>query len=191
MSRKDRETIQIQLDCIRNNQKFIHEVILGKAAKLEQANECIESQLRLKQAVLEQITEERDALRKENKSLEQERDALELRLRHLLRSETVRLFDELNEKGRHRRDIGKLDTYGVHNKIKEQELAAICPRRILDTEALAAPGGKMITFPDDNVNVKDMANGVDIRVGHNYVDVIYPDGKKVRFCPSEHKGVTP
>lgn len=122
MSRKDRDTIQVQLDSIGANQKLLYEVMTGKAVKLEQAKECLESQLRLKQAVLEQITEERDALRTENKRLEQER---------------------------------------------------------------AVIFGKTITCSNDHITIKDLTNDATLCIGRDYIDIIYPDGKKVSLRPRE------
>lgn len=44
------------------------------------------------------------------------------RLRHLLRSKTIQLFDEYDPKtGTYKRDIRRLDTYGVNYKILEYE----------------------------------------------------------------------
>lgn len=49
-------------------------------------------------------------------------EALEARLRHLLKSKTIRLFDEVDPNtGEYKRNIRRLDTYGVNYKILEYE----------------------------------------------------------------------
>lgn len=63
---------------------------------------------------------------KKYSELEKWADALEKRLRHLLTSETVRLFDEVEPKtGHYKRNIRRLDTYGVHYKILASERARL------------------------------------------------------------------
>lgn len=52
-------------------------------------------------------------------------------------------------------------------------------------EAITAPGGRLITFPDGNVKVHDLVTDIDILVGRDYVDIKYPGGAKVRFRPEE------
>lgn len=172
-------------------------VATDKAVKLEQALVCVESQLDVKSKVIQQLEEERDALRAENEALRREVHVLEGRLRHLLQSKTIQLFDEKDHSGNYVRDIKRLDTYGVHYKMREweakggpknaRERDAQRQGRLQEGDALAAPGGKMITFPDDNVRVKDLTTNIDILVAHDYIDVTYPGGAKVRFRPEEMK----
>jgi hypothetical protein len=57
--------------------------------------------------------------------VEEENQKLLARLRHLLQSETVRLFDEVNPRTqKYMRNIRRLDTYGLQYKILEYERAA-------------------------------------------------------------------
>ena len=54
--------------------------------------------------------------------LEQYAADLEKRLEHLLQSETIQLFDEIHPAtGEYRRDIRRLDTYGLVYKLQEYE----------------------------------------------------------------------
>lgn len=55
-------------------------------------------------------------------ALQQAYDRLEERLRHLLQSKTISLFDEVDPRTqKHRRDIRKLDTYGVDLSVLANE----------------------------------------------------------------------
>ena len=54
--------------------------------------------------------------------LQKENEILENRLRHLLRSKTISMFDEKDRHtGEYVRDISRLDTYGVQYKLKKYE----------------------------------------------------------------------
>lgn len=54
--------------------------------------------------------------------LEQYAADLEKRLEHLLQSQTIQLFDEIRPStGEYRRDIRRLDTYGLVYKLQEYE----------------------------------------------------------------------
>lgn len=160
-------------------------VATDKAVKLEQALVCVESQLDVKSKVIQQLEEERNELRAVNERLRRDLHALDGRLRHLLQSKTISLFDQVDGLGNYKRNIKRLDTYGVHYKIKEYEENE--KQQGQEGDALAAPGGKMITFPDDNVRVKDLTTNIDILVACDYIDVTYPGGAKVRFRPEEMK----
>ena len=55
-------------------------------------------------------------------SIQEENRALRARLQHLLRSETIRLFDQKDPTtGQYVRDIIRLDTYGVQYRLREYE----------------------------------------------------------------------
>jgi hypothetical protein len=60
--------------------------------------------------------------------LMQRAEDMEKRLEHLLRSRTIQLFDEVAIRtGEYKRDIRRLDTYGLHYKIKEYERTGRVP----------------------------------------------------------------
>lgn len=182
------DEIMRKLGSLHTMLKHIEIVTTEKAVKLEQALICVESQLDVKSKVIQQLEEERDALRAENEALRHDSHLHDARLRHLLQSETIQLFDERDRSGNYVRSIKSLDTYGVHYKLRKHEDKCFpCLLFEEGTDALAAPGGKMITFPDNNVRVKDLTTNIDILVARDYIDVTYPGGAKVRFRPEEMK----
>jgi hypothetical protein len=62
--------------------------------------------------------------------LEKRAEEMESRLEHLLQSKTIQLFDEVRpQTGEYRRDIRRLDTYGVHYKMREFERTGRVPLR--------------------------------------------------------------
>lgn len=133
------DEIMRKLNSLHTMLKHIEIVTTDKAVKLEQALTCLESQLHVKQAVVEQLTEERDELRAENEELRRNIHIHEGRLRHLLQSETIRLFDETDGRGDYVRDIKRLDAYAEPLK---------------ENDALMAPNHQLITFPDgDTIKV--------------------------------------
>lgn len=79
------------------------------AVNLEQALNRAESQRDAFKHQRDTIMEERDALRSENERLRNELHALDGRLRHLLQSKTIQLFDEKDRQGGYRYDIKILD----------------------------------------------------------------------------------
>lgn len=61
--------------------------------------------------------------------LEEHIERLERRLKHLLQSKTIQLFDEVDPRtGDYKRNIKRLDTYGVHYKVMEYERTGKVPR---------------------------------------------------------------
>ena len=61
-------------------------------------------------------------IKKENKCLRETVEEYEKRLRHLLRSKTIQLFDEWDPQNMdYKRDIRRLDTYGVYYKVLEYD----------------------------------------------------------------------
>lgn len=61
-------------------------------------------------------------IKKENTYLRETVEEYEKRLRHLLRSKTIQLFDEWDpQKEDYKRDIRRLDTYGVDKKVLEYD----------------------------------------------------------------------
>jgi hypothetical protein len=53
---------------------------------------------------------------------------MEKRLEHLLQSRTIQLFDEVSVRtGEYRRNISRLDTYGLYYKIREYERTGRVP----------------------------------------------------------------
>lgn len=167
------DEIMRKLGSLHTMLKHIEIVTTEKAVKLEQALASSEEQVQHLRAIVDDLAKERNALLS--------------RLRRLLQSETIRLFDEKDGRGYYVRDIKRLDIYGIHKKIREHEKVRHLYEFEMGTDALAAPGGKMITFPDDNVRVKDLTTNIDILVAHDYIDVTYPGGAKVRFRPEEMK----
>jgi hypothetical protein len=61
-------------------------------------------------------------IKKENTYLRETVEEYEKRLRHLLRSKTIQLFDEWDPQAEdYKRDIRRLDTYGVDKKVLEYD----------------------------------------------------------------------
>lgn len=141
---------------------------------------CVESQL----------TEDRDKLRRENATLSHDLNVLSNRLAHLLQSKTIQLFDQVDDLGNYKRDIKKLDTYGVHYKVKEYENNEKQQSPECDTltegdaftegDALMAPNHQIITFPDGNSIKVSKLDGGYYLITRDGLEMVCPDGKVLK-----------
>lgn len=118
------DEIMRKLGSLHTMLKHIELVTTDKAVELEQALNRAACERDTFMEQRDVMLAERNSLLAENEKLRAENHALEGRLRHLLQSETIRLFDEMG--GRfYKRDIALLDDYGVHRRIVEQERAVL------------------------------------------------------------------
>jgi hypothetical protein len=184
------DKIMCKLSDLHTMLKHIESVTTDKAVKLEQALVCVESQLKVKQSLIDTIVKERNELRAENEALRNDSHILEGRLRHLLQSATVRLFDEKDLSGDYVKDIKRLDTYGVHYKMREYE-ANGGPKNAKEREAqkrqcfqegdvLTGPNRTLISFPNGNsIKVKN-PDGSYYLITRDGLEMVSPDGKRLK-----------
>lgn len=65
---------------------------------------------------------EKAETKSEDTTIREERDLLETRLRHLLESETIRMFDEKDPRTHaYKRDISRLDSFNLPEILREYE----------------------------------------------------------------------
>ena len=65
---------------------------------------------------------EKAETKSEDTTIREERDLLEARLRHLLESETIRMFDEKDPRTHaYKRDISRLDSFNLPEILREYE----------------------------------------------------------------------
>ncbi len=110
---KKHDEITVRLDLMDKRLRNIEWLACDKAVKLEQGLNRVENQ---KNAILKQrdaALEELEELRTENEKLKRELHALDGRLRHLLQSKTIQLFDEKDRQGGYRYDIKILDAHNT------------------------------------------------------------------------------
>lgn len=183
------DKIMCKLSDLHTMLKRIESVTTDKAVKLEQALVCVESQLKVKQALIEQLTKERNELRTENEALRDDFHRYDGRLRHLLQSKTIQLFDEVDHSGDYVRDIKRLDTYGVNYKIREYE-ANGGPKNAKEREAqrrgdfqegdaLVGPNHQLITFPDGNIKIAQPDGGYYL-ITRDGLEFVCANGKRLR-----------
>ena len=84
--------------------------------------------------------------------------SLEARLKHLLTSKTISLFDEKDPRtGEYLREIWRLDSYGTHQRIREHEFLYGMPGK-------RAPMGKKVKHTKTITNRLDNATDFDAAV---------------------------
>ena len=105
------DEIMIGLDTLSRKIGILEKLASDKAVKLEQALRLAEKQRDTFKHQRDTIMDERDARRAENEELRRELHALDGRLRHLLQSKTIQLFDEVEHplRQQYRLDIKILD----------------------------------------------------------------------------------
>lgn len=89
----------------------------------------------------------------------EENQLLRARLAHLLESETIRMFDEVDPKtGRYARNIKRLDTYGVQYKLRAHEREHMEDRPLHGKGEVNCPTAGLAATDTNHATTKDVLN---------------------------------